>query len=337
MQCVSEQGVERRRVTGTGRRLLTTIVLGAVSVGLLVAPGFASAANLSSSFDADHEGWRVFRNDESNPQASTAPSWSSSGGNPAGHVSATDTAHDSAFQWFLVSPATWSGNLLDNYGGPIAYDVKHSPAGADGPVLIIFDTANNALQFSPAGSTVDTWLRYATTLEEGSGWFFQESGGSERSATRQDFFEVLEDVAGVAILGDLKAGSTGETTSFDNISLQEPATPVDTDGDGVPDVSDDCIEQPGPASNGGCPVAGSNPGGGGSQQPSGSNTAATPPATGGQPPAGDEGPSAACTKAKAKLKRAKKKVKKAKSSAAEKKAKAKVKKAKKKVKKACAG
>jgi hypothetical protein len=76
--------------------------------------------------------------------------------------------------------------------------------------------------------------------------------------------------------------------------------PPDGDGDGVPDASDNCPAEAGPASNGGCPIV-------------------VPP------------DNTACEKAEAKLDKAKKKLKKLKAQDA---AKPKIKKAKKKVKKA---
>jgi hypothetical protein len=78
--------------------------------------------------------------------------------------------------------------------------------------------------------------------------------------------------------------------------------PPDDDGDGVPNASDACPAVPGPASNGGCPIASE--------------------------------PSARCDKARDKLKRAKAKLKKLKKNDA---SKAKLKQAKKKVRKAKAG
>jgi hypothetical protein len=99
------------------------------------------------------------------------------------------------------------------------------------------------------------------------------------------------------------------TFDVDAVSLvSDSPTPVDSDGDGVPDASDQCPTQAGPASNNGCPV-----------QPA---------------------DNAACDKAKAKLAKAKAKLKKRRQNdapqAAIDNAKKKVKKAKSAVEAACA-
>jgi hypothetical protein len=70
---------------------------------------------------------------------------------------------------------------------------------------------------------------------------------------------VLSNVSQIVILGDLDSETTGGTARLDNVRMLEPPAPPDGDGDGVPDASDSCPAQGGPASNGGCPVTGTQP------------------------------------------------------------------------------
>jgi hypothetical protein len=64
----------------------------------------------------------------------------------------------------------------------------------------------------------------------------------------------------VQILGDRPATPWG-ISLWDvrvckiSCSGSSPPPPLDGDGDGVPDADDDCVNEPGPASNGGCPMS----------------------------------------------------------------------------------
>jgi hypothetical protein len=231
-------------------------MLGAALAIALMLPGSAIAANLQSDFDLGDEGWTVVQND-ADPDATSPPTWSGSGGNPGGYVSAQDLANDEPYLWFLVAPGSWSGDLRSNYGGTLRYDVRHSDTTTTAtPVFVIVDAAGNSLEYTPGGLAGTDWTQFGAEVREGLGWCYNPSGSVACSvqASQTDFWEVLEDVVTIRVLGDLKYASTGETTSFDNISLSEPATQIDSDGDGVPDYSDNCPFQAGPASNNGCPV-----------------------------------------------------------------------------------
>jgi hypothetical protein len=153
---------------------------------------------------------------------------------------------------------------------------------------------------------------------------------------------VLEDVNYYGVLGDLNSVQTLEQTRFDNIAIGEPPAPLDSDGDGVPNATDQCPAEAGPASNGGCPESGPPPDQDGDGVPDATDRcpAQPGPASNGGCPKSTEPPvDQACEKAKKKLKAAKAKLRKLKSGDASakkiKKAKAKVKKAKAAVKKKC--
>jgi hypothetical protein len=160
-----------------------------------------------------------------------------------------------------VSPDSWDGNLLADYGGTVSYDVNH-PAGATlAPTVTIVGPSNHTLTSGNPlvgpGPPADTWTRYSFLIspDDPHGWRYSldAEGSGSRPAKAADFSEVLSGVQVIYVLGDLKFGSMGEKTEIDNIVMSEPAQPVDSDGDGVPDADDKCPSEAGPAANGGCP------------------------------------------------------------------------------------
>jgi Ca2+-binding RTX toxin-like protein len=215
----------------------------------LIVPASAGAATLQSTFDANNDGWTVVQNAASTPATFTA-----TGGNPGGHIQATDSQpDDQGLPWYFRSPPAWTGNHLANYGGTFAVDMKHS-AASFGPALIIIDEDGNNLQigFGTAPNPT-TWTHYAAPLTTSAGWTFVNMSG-DHPATQADFNDVLSNVNGYVVIGDLDDNNTGGIGRLDNVSLTEPAAPPDTDGDGVIDTADQCPTTAGPASNNGCPV-----------------------------------------------------------------------------------
>ena len=144
-------------------------------------------------------------------------------------------------------------------------------------------------------------------------------------------------ITGAVTLRAVACSSTAQCVAVDSVRRAFRGTAAaevpdaDTDGDGVPDASDNCPAEAGPASNGGCPVVTTPP----------ADDPAVPPATTPDPSPGPAPPAdnGACEAAEEKLAKAKEKLKKLKeadaSKAKIKKAKAKVKKAKDAVKDAC--
>ncbi len=202
-----------------------------------------------------------------------------------------------------VAPGTSPGALAltDDYvqggGGTLAVEVQGAAPGTGHDQLVVGGTASlagtlsvNTSGFDPAtGQTfkvIDAPAPPAAPTVSGTFATVQASGGRT--------YAVAYNPTDVTL--------TAEAPS---------AAPPDGDGDGVPDASDNCPTEAGPASNGGCPVV--------------------------TPPPVDDG---ACEEAKEKLAKAKKKLKKLKQKDASapkiKKAKAKVKKAKDAVEDACA-
>jgi Ca2+-binding RTX toxin-like protein len=224
----------------------------------LVLPAAAGAATLQSTFDSGVDGWTISQEPGG---AVTAPSFNNPGGNPGGYISATDTVPDNMGQNYLLfaAPATWSGDLSANYGGTFSFDMQHTAADFN-PIIAIFAGNGDSLQGgTPNLPSPSTWTAESVPLQAGtSDWQFV-TGGASSAPTQQNFQSVLSNVSQIVILGDLDSETSGGTARFDNVRMLEPPAPPDGDGDGVPDASDNCPAQAGPASNGGCPVTGTQP------------------------------------------------------------------------------
>ena len=261
------------RGSTVGSRTRDRLGEGALVVSLLLAvlalalPSAASAANLSSDFEGTTDGWKAVATDGTN--AAFDPVLFESGGvDNSDYISASDDEATDDQIWVFQSPDTWDGDLRSNYGGDFQFSLLH-PAGADIGGLIQIGSGTEVLQagleaFGDPPTTTqpppdaDTWTQYQFAVRAGApdaNWMYSDfDTGDSRSATLADFRNVLADVDAIIVVGDLKFDSVGETTGLDNISLTEPATALDFDGDGVADIEDECPGTDGPASNNGCPL-----------------------------------------------------------------------------------
>jgi hypothetical protein len=316
-----------------GHSLLGFIV---ALAALLTLPAGASALTAASTFDNDAEGWQLAA--ESDCSSNSAPAYSPTGGNPGGHISGTDGDPGGAGDqciWAAQSPGSFGGDLNANYGGTISYDLRTegSPEFGGGVAIFNFiDQTSIQVLGGTAPPNPDEWTNYSFTLTEDdpNAVFYDSEFNPTQPPTPEQYLSVLENVGGILVLGDLSVSSQGETTDIDNVLLSESGTPPDTDGDGVPNATDDCPTVAGPASNNGCPVTTpTDSDGDGTPDASDECPAVAGPASNAGCPVSTVDPQ--CDEAKAKLKKAKKKLKKLKANDASKK---KIKKAKKKVKKA---
>jgi hypothetical protein len=227
-----------------------------LAVAMLVAlPGVASAT-ASSSFDSDAQSWRLRQN--SGPPSEGNPSHSATGGNPGGHIFGTDVGAEPGEFMRFISPNTvasgWPESHAENTDGTFSFDLKASGTPARGPFpnLVAYD--NDYLNLTDFMSTpsADTWTHYSVTLNETSGLQYCTSSGDCASATRAQVVSVLHRFLQVHLVADT-GSSTGEVVRLDNPSFSGGALPPDGDGDGWPDLIDDCPDLDG-WSNDGCPI-----------------------------------------------------------------------------------
>ena len=148
------------------RRVRVGLTL-AIAAGAVVAlPAVASATSFSSTFTANDEGWTVEQNALCGDFTHHTPTFAVSGGNPGGRISTTDTrlAGDDCAT-VAVAPASWSGNMIANYGGVASYDAFSSTTSPDIPqTIIIQGVANDQLIAQVASPPAqNTWTTMSTS------------------------------------------------------------------------------------------------------------------------------------------------------------------------------
>jgi hypothetical protein len=308
----------------------------AAVAAMLALPGGAFAVNASSTFDTGDEGWTLAGTSDCMTTGVT-PDYSGAGGNPGGYISGTDGEPGPGDEclWGFQEGTVFAGDMSANYGGTLSYDLLTAANTSEvGGGFAIYDSEGNSIQVvgttEPPAPGMWTTYSFELTENEPGVAHFDSTFTPTQPPTLEQYLDVLADVQSIILLGDLSFSSVGETTDIDNVFLSEPANPPDSDGDGVPNASDNCPEVAGPASNNGCPVTTpTDSDGDGTPDASDECPAVAGPASNAGCPVSTVDPQ--CDEAKAKLKKAKKKLKKLKKNDAPKK---KIKKAKKKVKKA---
>jgi hypothetical protein len=185
------------------------------SIGSLIAMVAAVAAALpcraaavESAFDAGSEGWTTVGD-------SGSPSWIASGGNPAGHIRATDTV--GGISWFFRAPTAFYGDHSDAYGGILSFDMLQVDASVQyddrdvimtgGNVTVWYDFPNNPLT---------TWTHYAAVLDDAGGWRFGALAAPV-AASAEQIQTVLANLADLQIRGEFRTGA--DSASLDNVIL----------------------------------------------------------------------------------------------------------------------
>jgi Laminin B (Domain IV)/PEP-CTERM motif len=184
-----------------------------IIAGILGLFGTAAAqADIVSTFNTDTQGWTVV-GDEAGPVT-----WVSSGGNPGGYVSVTDSVVGGTM--YFVAPDAYFGNHSGAYGTALTFDLiqnyPDSPNQFDdslGDVVLMgsgltlaYDLANNPVN--------GTWTPYSVSLTAGS-WRLDSLTG--QIATQQQIQSVLSDVTGFQIRAEYQTGA--DTDGLDSVVL----------------------------------------------------------------------------------------------------------------------
>lgn len=182
----------------------------------------SSAADVTNSFDAADQGWKVITLADNGPYSGLrfgpyTPTLSTSGGNPGGYISFLDTqGTDDTF--YFDAPTAFLGNQLSSYGLRLLYEIRTSGGeqewvdadvvlvGNNGVVLVV-DTGPNP---GPA------WSRRSVVLHETAGWRIGSLTGP--TPMRSQFINVISDLASLRIRGEFMYGF--DTGYLDNVVLE---------------------------------------------------------------------------------------------------------------------
>jgi hypothetical protein len=196
---------------------------GILAVVYLLIAGYASAQNvIQSTFDTDTDGWSTINDAKDFRHIAT-------GGNPGGHVAATDKASGSTY--FFVAPSKFLGDRTRSYGSTLSYDVKTSAAVSVGSddVVLISGSITITLRFPTGPGT--SWTNFNTTLSEDAGWINNATGDAP---TQEVFLQMMANITTLRIRGEYVNG--GDIGYLDNVAMG-----VSND---APTANDDVAELP---------------------------------------------------------------------------------------------
>jgi hypothetical protein len=185
------------------------------AAALLTGP--VLAAPVSSTFDAFSEGWIVTDfaglGDYASVLGSYAVSWNGAGGNPGGHVAASDPSTGS---YFFTAPAQYLGDQSTATGAALAFDLRttHDTYGSDNVVVLIGNGGQIAVTPIPQPA-VGVWQTFSVSLSAAG---FRQNNLSGPVISPAAFAAILADLEGLHIPAEFANGLI-ETTQLDNVQL----------------------------------------------------------------------------------------------------------------------
>lgn len=215
-----------RSLRMTCQLLIRPRAIVAALLSVLLATTAAQAGEIISTFDTDSDGWTVFQN--------TSPDfdWIPAGGNPNGHIGATDNTSDWAY---VQAPSKFLGPA--QYGGTFSFDLRHDnlqqPSGFPSIFNVRVGLQGAGLTLINEGALPTTdWENYIFTLDESSlaGWrkfsnLSQNYSAGAPSVTSAEMQSVLDTLTRVVIATDYTLASTDsnvpeiDRTYIDNVRL----------------------------------------------------------------------------------------------------------------------
>jgi len=181
---------------------------------LATLSSLALALPISSSFDADTEGWLAV-------SGATNFHWIATGGQSGGYVRATDTLDDNI--WLFVAPAAYKGDKSSFYDGSLSFYLKQftppDPVEQNfGDVKII---GNGITITADVGDDPGAdWTFYSVDLKPGA-WHLDSIDGA--LATAADIHTALANLDSLRIRGEYSRGL--DVDGLDTVILSAPAIP----------------------------------------------------------------------------------------------------------------
>jgi Laminin B (Domain IV)/PEP-CTERM motif len=179
----------------------------------------AAQADIVSMFNSDTQGWTVV-GDEVGPVT-----WVSSGGNPGGYVSVTDSVVGGVM--YFVAPDPYFGDHSGAYGTALTFDLiqryPDSPNQFDDDAGdIVLQGSGLTLAYDLANNPVNgTWTPYSVSLTAGS-WRLGSLTGP--IATQSQMQLVLSDLTALQIRAEYQTGP--DTDGLDSVVLNAAGAPV---------------------------------------------------------------------------------------------------------------
>jgi len=171
-----------------------------------------------STFESGDDGWTVSGDSES-----AIPDLVAVGGNPDGHISASDTAVGGV--WYWSAPAKFEGDQSDKVGGSLSFDLQQSATSSQfNSTDVRVVGATITLAYNTAINPGTSWTSYTVPLTPGPSWFVGTLS-SGVLATQADFDSVFSGISDLQIRGEFRTGA--DSGQLDNILLvPEPSSGV---------------------------------------------------------------------------------------------------------------
>lgn len=197
--------------------------------GLLcvAASASAAAANVSSSFDTDADGWTATSFADTSTlftspplQTGIVPTFNSAGGELAGFISVADP--DSGWTYF-AAPSPFLGDQSDKLGGVLTFALQQQANGGSflsPPGTVVLRSGSLALVHQagviPPASAPD-WTLYGVGLEA----IHWRIAGTGDAVTDAQFAQTLSALDGLFIAAEFVTPVT-EITGLDSVNLVAP-------------------------------------------------------------------------------------------------------------------
>lgn len=151
---------------------------------------------IQSTFDADHESWRVWNNTHG-----TQPVWVSDAGGE--YIGVPDGTYGTQV-WYFDAPAEFLGDLSGAFGGHLSFNLASNRPLPYITAPLVALTGDSRLLVCPVPYIPGTgWTAYSVRLDESGGW---KNAATGLAATPAEVQDVLANLVQLRIRGDF--GST---------------------------------------------------------------------------------------------------------------------------------
>lgn len=187
-------------------------------LGIILLVCSLGYADISSTFDANIDGWAVVDMLDSGgpydpPIGYYTPSWVSAGGNPGGYLSESDP---SSYAFAFSAPSKFLGDKSSYYGGMLSFSFRCTQSNWTKDNVVIF-IGGNKLIVSEIAIPSMNWSNRTIKLVESN---FRYNNKNGAVVTGNDFRSVLSSLTAIRISGEY--GNTPyETTEIDSVSMTQ--------------------------------------------------------------------------------------------------------------------